>query len=428
MRKSFNQRRLQFQHLENRNLLAGLVHVNYSGGVLSIDGDEFGNGVHIEVNQLDTSLTSVVIEADPGTTLIDNGSGNGLPSTLLAYNLDPNADDIWIDMGGGDDDLDIHNDVGADSKLADDVQIALGSGDDFLSFGSTGRIFVDDDLTIGGNAGDDTIILDNVRVFGRTTISGKSGADDVSLSEVNTDQLDIATHDGADAVSLDDVLVQTNATIDTGAGDTTAHGDSVSIADSRIKQDLWISTGPGPDSVAIDSSRIDRHTTILTGSEADSVDIDASHFGRKLDIDTGSGHDTVTIHTSKVGKALNLSTGTGDDEVEIGFSDIRAFVMNTGDGNDSVTLDFNLIRKFSSLDTEDGADVVVLTDNIFDDQLLIDMGTQDDASLIPGHPMGDSYEAHDNEFNGGSVSGVTDGSETTSGNVGAFSIFTEVDA
>ena len=307
------QPRLAFhvEGLEARKMLAGFVHVDFNPttGILSIDGDEFSNAIRIEANRL-ASTTSLVISDDDGTTTL---IANGLPSTLLAYELNPAVARLRISMGNGDDSVILENAVGEPVKAAKEVTIAGDAGADFIAVaGSPGAKITVGKSTVTGGADDDFMLLSNVCVEGN---------------------LSVQTNGGVDSIFVDAAEVERHASFDTSAADGPMGGDMVDLFDSL--------------------------------------------FHRRLNITTGVGDDVIDITRVTVGRNLNVDTGGGSDVVAVEISAFDRFKASLGAGNDLLDMESNAISKASRVITADGDDDVLLDDNHFQRALWVQMGVRD---------------------------------------------------
>ncbi|MEM8678810.1 MAG: hypothetical protein AAGF97_05565, partial [Planctomycetota bacterium] len=135
------------QALEDRRLMA--VDVTVSGGDLVITGD--GAADHIEIYRVSANhATSQQVRISPiagsGTTI--NGHAYAQQFAL--------SDDIWLDLGGGDNTVTVKNNNGG---IHDDyVRLRTGSGDDRIDVSGLNTT---SDLLIETRAGDDQVAVTN---------------------------------------------------------------------------------------------------------------------------------------------------------------------------------------------------------------------------------------------------------------------------
>jgi hypothetical protein len=298
-RKTFRTRKLSFEGLERRAMLAS---VSFSGGILFITGD-------------DTPETVDVTEVTPGTLTVA-GTGIAVPVTQSG------VVGIVADMKGGDDELNIgtgENPV----DLPGPVSIRLGNGSDetTLFLNTPSSVSVDGGFQSGTAAQDDDVLVvgSNIGVLIVNTYAG-----DDSLTSVGSTFTTLAVNLGVGALGLGQVDADnftmvgggaTVAAINLGTSQA-AEGNSATIVGS-IFSTLAINGGEGADAVT------------LVGATATSA----------IAINTFGGADSITLVGVTATNSLSISAGAGTDNVVlVGVTTAFAF-LDGGSGIDSLADD-----------------------------------------------------------------------------------------
>lgn len=253
--------------LEHRNVLAGNVLASVKGGVLELLGDA-------EVNQI-----SVVFDAKHNATIsaLDDTTINGLDTPVSFQKVKG----LTAFMREGDDVLDVSN-----GKLTKPVNIYMGADNDTLLM---------TDMSIAGKStislgdGDDTADLLNVKWGERTQFLGGAGLDNVTMSNVKGGE---------------------RTTINLGDDDDTA-----TITDSTFNERFQLLTGAGNDSLTMDNIKGGERTVINLGDGDDTAVITDSTFKERFQLLAGAGDDRVSIGTTRIGNRSQLDGGAGSDDL-----------------------------------------------------------------------------------------------------------------
>jgi hypothetical protein len=276
-RKMFRARRLGFEGLEQRSMLAV---VSFNGGILSITGDN-------------TAETVTVTEVTPGTVTV-SGTGIATPFTRSG------VVGIVADMKGGADTLSI-GDAGNSVDLQGGVNILLGNGDDTanLFINTPAGVAVDGGFQTGTLAQNDTVNVTNSTI-GTLAVNTYAGDDALTIAASNFTTL--VANLGLSALS---------------AGQTDA--------------DTLLMTGGGAVVAAINMG------TAQTGA-ANGAEISGSAF-TTLAINGGEGIDTITLTELQVSNALGINSFGGADTVTLtGVTATNSLSVSAGAGTDIVTL------------------------------------------------------------------------------------------
>ena len=306
-------RKLAFQGLEERRLMAGDVAVAVSDGDLMMAGDSHENSVTmIQAFQAGMPVPGrFYVRGLNGTTI--NGGTGGFMAEGVTRNF-------HIDLKDGSDYL-----VLGDSHpftVPNDLNINLGDG--YLNHAVLDGITVRDDVAIFGGTGTDNVTIK------RTTI-GNVGAD------ANRNDLTINTGLGAESVLLQYTSVQRNVSVNTG-GDALAN--RVDMYFTNIENDLTINTGLGADTVNLQNAFVRRNVSIDTGNDflENHVDMYFANVGKDVTIRTGFGADKVTLSNVGVNNELKIETRDGKDDVTLYRSEADVLSVTLGGGDDKLSL------------------------------------------------------------------------------------------
>jgi hypothetical protein len=285
-----NFRKLSFQNLESRQLMAGNVAVQVtSGGDLLVQGDTLGNDVAIV-----QSVTQG--QADPGRFFVTGLNGttiNGLASGNYFQGVNR---DVIINLGAGSDHVTLGDGVSDfHFNVPNDLRISMGEGANRVNING---ITVRDDATITSGAGLDTVDIHGARI-------GVAGGVDGGLNDFT-----INTGNGTDVVRMRNFFARHNLNINAG-GLTDVGRDLVDLAIGDVGNDIIISTGGGRDTVLTDTVGAN-HLNVNTGADADGVRITNTN-PTELNVNLGAGTDTLAIsHTFGLHAQLNGGDGALD--------------------------------------------------------------------------------------------------------------------
>jgi hypothetical protein len=246
--------------LEHRLLLAGDVSVVSAGDDLVIRGDDAGNQIEIVRIGSQTRVRGI-------NTLI-NGSSAAIFLTF--------ADDLRVDMGGGNDRLTLGSGSGDTLVVADDLSVKMGRGRDIVNVFNT---VVGDDAKINMGGGDTNLLVYGLYVTDLTSmVAGSDGTATIELyTSVFDDDLKIRTGNSSDSIDLEYVEVADDLKIVTRGGN-----DEVNFAVDTVY-------GPvhGANVVAGD-------LRVALGSGNDQLTVVADIRG-KLAVSEGAGIDVVSL-------------------------------------------------------------------------------------------------------------------------------------
>lgn len=273
-------KQLSMDQLEDRRLMT--VTAFESGNDLYINGD--GASDMITIYQLSNDQIRIEGIAGSGTTV------NGQSRAQFDVN-----DDIYIDLGNGDNWLDIRNHNGG--VEADYVRIRSGNGNDRLW--ATG-IKTTNDLRFESRGGDDDILV--------------SGA---TVGNGSYDDLRIYTGSGEDSVRVYNTTVRQDVDIDTFDSLSTPHEeDKVDLQYLSVYDDLFVDTGSGNDDILAQKVHVNDDMRIRSGAGNDYIFMHNDNtIDDDLRIDAGSGNDVVGVYQTVVKDDATLLGGSNYDRL-----------------------------------------------------------------------------------------------------------------
>lgn len=354
---SCRRRRLGFEGLERRDLMAG----NVTAGI-NVNGDLFITG-DLEDNHV------AVYRGFFGQIIVAGGTSNGQSSGNTLVNGSANAQafnttgGLVANMSGGDDLVLVTN-----FNLQRNINASMGAGNDMFALESTGggastftqngnvtfqygKITVAGSVTLFGNDGADTLSLNNATISGSLLYEAGVGNDSVvqfgSTPSQNLVRGDVFIRGdtGDDSVSVRRMEVRGNFTINDGPAVT---GSTVSLVSLKVTRDLQLFLTIFADNV------------LLQGE-----DTSTNQFrGRNVAIFTGNGRDVVNVTN---GAATNLRVDTGAEDDGNGFFGIQVtnvvvsnqLVVDSGDGFDNALVE-NVTANQLTVQTRGGSDGLIV--------------------------------------------------------------------
>lgn len=284
-------RRLGFEMLERREVMAGNVTAALTGGSAILRGDGAAN----EITITQTGPHTLTI-AGVGTKI----NGKTGPVTLTGY-----TKDLTLNMNGGNDVVRIHG--------TDDLFRVLG------------------DLKIGTQDGNDQIHLEDLAVAGKLTISTGAGKDwfaaGMGALEAGVrvaKNVSIATGSDSDRATLDHAQLPATVAFDLGTGN-----DHLSLADCGLGK-TTATGGSGTDDLQVAGTLFAKQTIRsfeLLGSMPDPV------AGQLAPLSVAAGAESPPVSPSTIGPLItqNLtlfvapggSDSTGDGSITRPWSSVQ---------------------------------------------------------------------------------------------------------
>ncbi len=377
--------------------LAGDVTAKLKNGSLIITGGNSGDVITVTV----TDAGPATIQVAPGAGTSVNGQGN--PAVLT-----PVTQDVRIDLGAGDDSLEVHG------TFPRDLRVELGAGYDALTvdtatisrdctidFGelwavsSLGQVEVLGDLSVRfGDQGPMFTAFDlfDCHVVGKTVmISGPSVASHSFLQCFFDSEVRFRQTGGATRVLLKDSTVNGALSV------RSIGGAAVSVVDAALNGDIRLKNSGGARCVLdVFSSEIDGNVAlrasagevILTltefistggarvdvrGNASASLSMVMAFFETNVVVRAGSGADSFGLLNSTVLGDVTADVGDGDDQVALGVVECNRVRVRTGAGNDSCS--GTAASHFASFRAEasDGSDVISIQDATIDGDAVLSL-------------------------------------------------------
>jgi hypothetical protein len=325
--KSLCRRRLGFEGLEQRALLAVTAAMGGAGGTeLKVTGDGLAN--QVDINHLSDGEFSVTSE-------------EGVEGTFLGVTS------IRVELKGGDDRIRVMGKEGL--GLAGNVYIKMGQGADEVILGFNVGVEINGNVEIETSDGND-----NVSVLGETRI-----LKNLSISTGNED--DNVIVGGESGVS-----VGGNLTIKTG------QGNDGSLAVVPCEE---IFDGPVPPGCMV--------LVPVGGVQLQNLNVQGNTL-----IETSNGNDVVSVggnSPSSFSGNFVVNTGLDDDHLQIGNGNAEIGItglldLNTSEGDDFLTVQLHnsVTTPATVIRTSDGRDFVTILDSIFA-SLNLNLGHGDDS-------------------------------------------------
>jgi hypothetical protein len=316
-------RKLSFQSLESRALMAGDVQVALIDGILQINGDNASNAV--EVRQLNEGVFEVrgLVHGGANTTL--NGA-----TRVRTFS---EVEGITAAMNGGDDRLFVIGTASAE-YLERDLLVQMGTGSDRLEVrglwvSGDGELYTDFVKQFG--AGNDTLVVEDCIVYGRLDVTTGAGSDYVAFQITeeggwNTAHLGFSLDTGwgttsGDKLKLDHIFTWGAIDIKTSDAKDVISG-SVLLA---YEGSLTIETGGGDDEIYLKDCWMDWELT---------------EYETSVLISTGEGNDTVVLTNIAVRGSVLVSTEAGMDTVKMSSVSAREWLFaQLGENDDTLFLE-----------------------------------------------------------------------------------------
>ena len=315
-------RRLSFERLERRVLLAGDVKVELVGSDLIVTGDQSENF------PVDDIAITCIADSSPYAYRITGHSGTRI--------------------NGGDEPVEI---AGVTRHIV--VDLKSGVNEVSMEPASDGERFVTPGNVTARSLGQSAVIIRHADVKGKITVDGGNAFDGILLEDVRT----------ADARTLD-VKITTRGDL-----------DMVQIFDSQLGGKLTVDTGLAGDIVEIKNTTVQKTALLKTGDGEDQVSVEGSTFVGKLTVQTGRGDDQLTIDPTAVELDLRLLTGDCADQVLLDNLTVHGNgLVDTGKGADKVGLKSVTANQNLTVRTGDDDDRLVAAGGTITGTALLDAG------------------------------------------------------
>ena len=318
------------------NFLVGSAGVSVDGSTTNDIFEVITGASAVTLNGLagdDTVRLSAASTTDSVTKL---GEGEDTFSYTTANGTGINFQSSTVRGGLGDDTLTI----GHYSSEVNSMQIRGNEGADTINLLLTEIEGTASSIDLGGNAGNDTILVNATGSdsFYDLTIGGGKGADSISVLNGGA---------GNDAIFQDSTLIggfgQDTVTADIwvysslvqmGNGDNSETDSADTLVYSGVMANSTVKGGAGNDTLTL--AILDNSTaTIIEGNLGnDTLNISAVGDFESTEIRLGAGNDTLNFSGNAVAVSAEVYGGAGDDDINI--SQVSGLVINGGLGADAM--------------------------------------------------------------------------------------------
>lgn len=357
--------KLRLEELESRRVLAAVVTAEVMGGSLFIEAinDE---DTSIEISQDTPGSDTFFVKGKDGTTV--NGYSGKQEFTGITKDID-------VVFRDGNDKLDVKSEVvvprdlivdgedgndeviaRADVDVGRHVDLHLGDGNNTVDF--KGPHDVGRDFLVKTTHGADEVKLTDGDIGRNVNLDLGKGMNTVSIDPTEIDKhLTVKSRYALD-LDLEEVTVYGNTTITSRGGD-----DIVDIDDSELMGKVTINLKGGSNELAAEDLDVGGNFFYTGGSGVDMLQIDDCDFGGKFNVATKGGNDIVKIERRSAGDdgktdfdgRVDINLGGGDDELAIGKNDPNkkarfhdAVFLNGGGG---LLDDLNLLGNDNNFDS-----------------------------------------------------------------------------
>src|SRR5262245_34583528 len=207
-------RRVQFEALEPRSMLAGNVTVGFGRqGTLLFTGGADSELIPLSLQQVNDEEH---LFATGNSTKINGKASVDINSLVESSSTDFNGK-IVANLGDGNDSLKFSDSSTDPGTLEVDVTVQGGKGNDTVAVSNLG---IKGTVRLSGGPGDDTLNVTNITVIGKAFITTEDGIDTITMKDcIATSDVSIQSGGGNDTVtfsksSTDDSVIAGKLTID----------------------------------------------------------------------------------------------------------------------------------------------------------------------------------------------------------------------
>jgi hypothetical protein len=325
-----NGRRLKFEPLETRALLAGNVTASVTAGELDITGHAAGNAIQV----WQTGPTTWKVQ---GIATTVNGSHNTFIATGITGDIDANLPDAnsFIRVFNGVVPGSLKIDVGRNNTVSIN-KVTTGASLDVSTVENSVTITVSN-AVVGGDLGIDTgngvnaVSVNAVAVTEDVNIDTGNNKNVVAIVNADvSEDINLSGGNGLQVFSIRKVSVEADINIATEVG-----SHVFTVANANVVEDLNISTGDGPTTINVNTVVIGEDINIDTGNEPATIAVVNAQLGEAVNISDGSGNDIVSLANVTAPDGLDITTGGGTDavslyNVNVGSSEMK---VDVGPGN-----------------------------------------------------------------------------------------------
>jgi hypothetical protein len=309
-------RKLSFQPLENRNMLAGNVFGGLMGTQLSLGGDAMDN--QFEITEIAPNAIQVT---GLGTTTI-----NGAPSQVFAANL---IENIVVRTGMGHDEVIVRNVSLTDTPYGN-LQIITDAGDDLVDLG---KVSTTESIVINTGDHNDAVNARLVKTRGYFNTDSGNGHDSGAFDTIRAAEMNVDMHDGDDMLKIRRAKIATDLRIHTGT-----QNDEVRLEQVTARNDVDVETCQGEDRVFMRRVRAGNNVELDTGGDVDFASLGAVSARNDLLANLGAGDDTLIMNSVKALNHIEVQLEDGNDFARINRAKAHDVYVDTGDDGDKLLI------------------------------------------------------------------------------------------
>jgi hypothetical protein len=324
-----------------------------NGAVGPVVFDGFTGGLQVDLGAGDDSLTLNTLIVT-GTVKIKMGAGaNTVAITTSTFDTA-----VSIDLGSGDNMLQF-----CTGSVGAGLTVKVGAGTGVVRTATCGTsvatvpgsalvidaVSISKGLTLKGSKMSEKVILNNLTIGGKTTLTLGGGSDAVAVcSNTINDALSIkmgsgtgtmidascasSTVSGENALDVDACSIHTKFTAKMGGA-----ADHVLLKDDTIDESAKLDLGQGANSLVMDSNTVKASLGVKSGKGGDVVQITNGTISDNLAVSAGDGNNTVDVLTTDIGKNLTVKTGKNDDTIDVSTATVHgSTTIKSGKGTDTV--------------------------------------------------------------------------------------------
>jgi hypothetical protein len=309
-RTSLAKRKLLFQPLEPRLLMAGDITATVIDGRLTIIGDDAANEVFVgDLGGGRFALRGITGNTGSPTTI--NGQAD-----WIAENV---SGDVAVDLGGGNDLFYLVAD--SDWNGGSPFEQTWQQGGFAPLFSNHSYAHVQGQLSVNLGDGNDTAVIAASAADGITIVGGADAGDDGLFVRTHhlrtTKSLEIGLGEGNDYAAVSMNGIADFVAISGGAGNDTL------LVKDRTAVSVGVDLGGGDDRLTYQGE----YYGTGWGNSAGAV----NNSGRAVEVLGGDGNDLLTVEMIRAGR-LTVDAGSGRDSVLVRGIDIRDDVVVRGGG------------------------------------------------------------------------------------------------
>lgn len=328
-------RKLAFECLQSRELLAGDVTAAVQGQMLVITGDDQANGVMLTYDAASRSFQVRGVDAGGSPTTI-NGLDTSQPANVPSFT---NVKTVYVGLGKGDDVFQTGSPAATDVVIAKWLSIEMGEGNDHVVLGQAGN-----------GAGGSAPVATSLQVGTGLKVDLGDGNDQLDLANARIGQrLQIIAGNGDDQIRFPTEFTPT--------GQTTPQ-----VFPVQVRDNLFVSLGSGEDVLQMRHVSIRRNLLIQDGDGSADITLDDVQASKRIDIHTAGDADEVSLEWVRA-KQLAINTNGGLDQVSLAHARFTTLNVKLGSGQDRLTLSDTRTSFAAHLNGEDDGAVLLGSGN-----------------------------------------------------------------